>query len=221
MGTEHSQNHGKLYQSYTQNGAQMSTPIILASGSVIRRELLENAGIPFSVSTAKIDEQAIRASMQANGSSARDIADALAQAKARKISARSPDALVIGCDQVLEFDNRIIGKVADKAGALDLLNTLSGQKHRLLSAVVIFQGGQPQWRFTGKVDMQMRPLSPTYLNDYVARNWPEIRDSVGCYKLEQEGARLFSCIQGDYFTVLGLPLLELIGYLTQRKVLPG
>jgi len=195
--------------------------IILASGSQARQTLLQNAGVIFEVRVARIDEDAIRASMQNEGAKLRDIADALAQAKARKISLKEPDALVIGCDQVLDFDGVLVKKPQDLADAARQLQDLAGRQHRLLSAVVICLNGEPQWRHVGSVRMRMRKLSPEYLADYLERNWHSIRHSVGCYKLEEEGVRLFSGIEGDYFCVLGLPLIELLGYLIQRRAVPG
>ena len=199
----------------------MTTRFILASGSEIRRKLLAGAGVDHIVEIARVDELAIRTAMVLEGFKPRDIADALAEAKARKVSQRHPGTLVIGCDQVLEVDGLILGKPTDRADALRQLQQLIGRTHNLLSAAVIYQDGQPQWRFVGEVKMHMQRPSDDYLAGYIQRNWQSIQHSVGCYKLEEEGARLFSRIQGDYFTVLGLPLIELLSYLTQRGELPG
>lgn len=199
----------------------MTDRIILASGSEIRKTLLQNAGVSFDVLPGRVDESAIKASLIADGATARDIADALAESKARKISQKQPDALVIGCDQVLEFNGKIVSKPRDLDDARDQLAMLNGQTHKLLSAAVIYEDGRPQWRHVGTVRMKMRQSSESYLADYLDRNWKSIRESVGCYKLEEEGVRLFSRVEGDYFTVLGLPLTELLGYLTIRRVLPG
>ncbi len=195
--------------------------IILASGSQARQTLLQCAGVIFEVRVARIDEDAIRASMRNEGAKLRDIADALAQAKARKNSLKEPDVLVIGCDQVLDFDGVLVKKPQDLADAARQLQDVAGRQHRQQSAVVICLNGEPQWRHVGSVRMRMQKLSPEYLADYLERNWHSIRHSVGCYKLEEEGVRLFSGIDGDYFCVLGLPLIELLGYLTQRRAVPG
>lgn len=199
----------------------MALPIILASESEIRRKLLAGAGVICSVQAARIDEAAIRSSSLSEGHSPRDIADALADAKAHKIARRNPDALVIGCDQVLDFSGEVLAKPLDQHEALAQLQRLAGQVHTLHSAIVVYHGDTPQWRFVGEVDIQMRRSSTQYLRDYVGRNWQSIQHSVGCYKLEEEGARLVSRIKGDYFTVLGLPLIELLTYLSERGELPA
>ena len=199
----------------------MSDHIILASGSEIRAQLLTNAGLDFDVSVARVDEEAVRASLLAETASPRDIADTLAELKAQRVAARHPDALVIGCDQVLALGPQIFNKPETPAEALSQLQSLRGQKHQLLSAAVIYGEGKPLWRHVGVVRLHMRDASDTYLADYVDRNWDSIRHSVGAYKLEEEGVRLFTRIEGDYFTVLGLPLLELLSYLTLRGTLPS
>ncbi len=199
----------------------MSDKIILASGSDIRRQLLENAGVAVEVIVPRLDEDAIRAALLADGTTPRDLADALAEAKARKIGMKDPDALVIGCDQTLDLAGRCLSKPDSPEEAKAQLRAMSGQRHSLFSAAVIFHQGEPVWRHVGQVRLQMRDLSDAYVADYVSRNWQSIRHAVGCYKLEEEGVRLFSGIAGDYFTVLGLPLIELLGYLTVRGVLKG
>jgi len=198
----------------------MTTPIILASGSEIRATLMRNAGVPFEVMVARIDEEAIKSALLAEAASPRDVADTLAELKARKISARTPGALVIGCDQVLEVGGALLSKPTNPTEALAQLKSLQGKTHRLLSAVVIYQNDEPLWRHVGTVRLTMHENSETWLSAYVDRNWPSIQSAVGSYKLEEEGVRLFSRIEGDYFTVLGLPLLELLSYLNQRGVLP-
>jgi len=194
----------------------MPQKLVLASGSGIRRQMMENAGVSFEVSLPRVDEDAVCQSLLAEGASARDIADALAELKARKVSTRKPGALVLGCDQVLSFDGQIMAKPTSREQAEQQLRQLRGAGHQLLSAAVICEDGQPIWRFVGTVRLQMRDFSDSYLTTYLDRNWPDISNSVGGYKLESEGVRLFNRVDGDYFTVLGMPLLELLSYLTLR-----
>jgi len=197
------------------------TEIILASGSEIRQTLLRNAGVEFRAVVARVDEEAMRKGMLAEDASARDIADALAEMKAQKVSARHPDALVIGCDQVLNLQGALLTKPESRDHAREQLMQLRGKRHELLSAAVICEAGKPVWRHVGNVRLTMRMFTESYLDGYIARNWDSIRHSVGAYKLEEEGVRLFAQVQGDYFTVLGLPLLELLSYLTLRGDLDG
>ena len=197
----------------------MTDQIVLASGSDIRVTLLRNAGVEFTVQVARVDEDALRQSLLAEDASPRDIADALAEMKAKRVAAKFPEALVIGCDQVLAVGRTMLSKPVSPDDALSQLRAMRGKSHQLLSAAVIYADGVPVWRHVGIVRLHMRDASDAYLQDYVDRNWDSIRHAVGCYKLEEEGVRLFTRIEGDYFTVLGLPLLELLSYLTLRGTL--
>lgn len=199
----------------------MTIPIILASGSSIRAELLRNAGLRIDTITPRIDEDAIRASLLAEDASPRDVADTLAEMKSSKVAARSPGALVIGCDQVLAFQQTCISKPTSPKNALHQLQAMRGKPHQLLSAAVIFDEGKPVWRHVGQVRLHMRDASDAYLIDYIDRNWDQIQHCVGAYQLESEGARLFQRIDGDYFNVLGLPLIEILNYLTLRGIIAG
>lgn len=196
------------------------THLTLASTSEIRAALLRNAGLEIETVAARVDEDAIKASLLAEDAKPRDIADALAEAKARKVALKGAAGLVLGCDQVLEFNGRVISKCADREDALELLKEMRGKRHSLLSAAVIYEAGKPVWRHIGQARLMMRDASDAYLEGYVARNWDSIRHSVGGYKLEEEGVRLMARVDGDYFNVLGLPLVELLSYLTLRGTLP-
>ena len=198
----------------------MSDQIILASQSEIRAMLLRNAGIEFNLMPARIDEDAVVKSLIDEAASPRDIADTLAELKSAKISSKRPGAIVIGCDQVLDLGGEILMKPTDEDNAKAQLRRMRGKTHKLLSAVVLYQSGEPLWRHVGQVRLTMHEISDSWLDEYVTRNWQSIRHSVGAYKLEEEGSRLFSRVKGDYFTVLGLPLLDLLSYLRLRGTLP-
>ena len=199
----------------------MQKPLILASASPIRLHLLKAAGLQVTALPARIDEDSLRAALEAEAASPRDIADALAEMKAQKLAVKHPTALVLGCDQVLDFSGRAWGKPETIDAARTQLRTLRGKTHRLHSAIVLCDAQRPVWRHIGEARLTMRDFSDSFLDDYLARNWESIRSAVGCYKLEEEGVRLFSAIEGDYFTILGLPLLPLLGYLAQREFIPS
>ncbi len=199
----------------------MPNDIILASGSQTRFDMLTNAGVPFQAMKPMVDEETIKSSLRAENAPPRDIADTLAEYKARKLGQKYPDAYVIGSDQVLAFKGETFDKPTSPDNAIAQLQTLRGETHQLLSAAVIYHGGEPIWRHVGVVRLTMRDFSDDYLTDYVARNWQAIQHSVGSYQIEKEGARLFARLQGDHFSILGLPLIELLSYLTQREVLAG
>lgn len=152
--------------------------------------------------------------MVTDGAKPRDIADALAEQKARRVSSKHPDALVIGCDQVLDFSGKLLSKPPTIAAAKQQLTALRGEQHSLYSAVVIYQNNRALWRHVGHTRLWMRDFSDQFLDGYLARTGNEITQTVGCYKFEEEGIRLFSKIEGDYFNILGMPLLELVNQLT-------
>lgn len=193
--------------------------LILASTSQIRQQLLAAAGVEFTAHPARIDEESIRRSLDAEGSRPRDMADALAEMKARKIAERFQTSMVLGCDQILDFKGKSLGRPATLADARAQLLQLRGQTHSLWSAAVIYDNARPVWRILAEAKLVMRQVSDAYLDDYLSRNWESVRHSVGGYKLEEEGSRLFSAVDGDYFTVLGLPLLPVLGYLGQRGLI--
>ena len=197
----------------------MSTHIVLASGSAIRAQLLRQASIGFEVQYPDVDEEALKSDLLDKGACPLNIADALAELKAIKISEYCTESLVLGCDQVLDFDGRLLSKPKTPDQALAQLTAMRGKQHMLLSAAVICRDGKPVWRHVGQVKLHMRDSSDAYLRRYVSRNWDSIRHAVGGYKLEEEGVRLFSAIDGDYFNVLGLPLMELINFLALQGMI--
>lgn len=194
----------------------MAARIILASASQARRTLLEKAGVVFETVPARVDEAAVKEALRAENAPPRDIADTLAELKARKIGQRHAEAMVIGCDQVLSLEGVLLSKPATQDEARAQLRAMRAGTHELHTAAVIWEAGRPVWRKVARVGMSMRDFSDDYLEEYVVRNWDSIRHAVGAYKLEEEGIRLFSGIDGDYFAVLGLPLLEMLNYLTLR-----
>lgn len=194
-------------------------PLILASRSEARAELLRAAGVSVEVLPAAVDETAIKAGLLEEGAPPRDIADTLAEFKARRVAARAGGLRVLGADQVLICEGRLFDKPASIEAAREQLAHLRGRTHELLSAAVIYEDGAPVWRHIGKATLRMRPFSDAFLDDYVAGQGEALLSTVGAYRLEAEGAQLFSHVQGDYFTILGLPLLEVLGFLRTRGML--
>lgn len=192
--------------------------LILASTSRIRQTLLRNAAVPFETQPPRIDEEAVKEALIADGHTPRDIADALAELKALRVRS---SGFVLGCDQTLDLDGQLMSKPETPQDAIAQLTLLSGRRHSLHSAAVIAEDGRPVWRHVAKVDLTMRPMSGDYIADYVTRNWDDIRHSAGSYTLEGEGSRFFNRVDGDYFSVLGLPLLPIIDFLVTRGEIPA
>lgn len=194
--------------------------LILASQSAGRLAMLRAAGVDVMAQTPSVDEDSIKSAMMADGAKARDIADALAEAKAVKVSRKLPADLVLGCDQMLvTTDGEMLDKPENPEDAVGHLKMLSGKTHRLVSAAVICAGGAPVWRTVDTAQMTMRVLSDGFIDRYVDRYWEHIRHSVGCYRIEAEGAQLFSSVSGSQFSIIGLPLLPVLDYLRVRRIL--
>lgn len=188
--------------------------LILASQSPSRRAMLEAAGVPYRAMPAHVDEEAVKAAYRADGRSPRDLADALAELKAVKVSRREPDALVLGGDSTVEApDGGGIDKSVTRDEAAAQLRRLGGATHRLHSAAVLARGGVPVWRVVDTARLTVRDFSDAWLATYLDEEWPAIAGCVGGYRLEGPGAQLFTRIEGSHFTVLGMPLLPLLDQL--------
>ena len=198
----------------------MTPRLILASRSPARAALLRAAGVPFEAMAAAVDEDSAKAALRADGANGRALADALAELKAVKLSARYPDAIVLGCDSTVEAaDGTQIDKADTREEARAQLRALAGTTHRLTSAVVAAERGVPVWRHVGVAKLTMRDFSDAFLDAYLDAEWPAIGGCVGGYRIEGRGMQLFSRIEGDQATILGLPLLPLLGWLRDRELL--
>jgi septum formation protein len=187
----------------------------LASKSAARRAVLEGAGVPYEAVVAGVDEEAVKTSLVAEGATPRDVADALAELKAIRVS-RGRQGFVIGADQTLDLDGALYDKAESLEAARERLQTLRGKSHRLHSAVVVAKEGVPIWREVATATLTMRDFSEAFLDDYLATEGPAALGSVGCYRLEGPGAQLFSKVEGDYFAILGLPLIGLLDLLRRH-----
>jgi septum formation protein len=191
-------------------------PLILASGSIVRAQLLRQAGIAFEVSVAAIDESEIKASLRAEGLAVERVAEALAEAKAHRVAARFHEAFVLGADQMLDLDGDWLDKPRDLDEARTHLRKMSGRTHRLVSGTVLFKNGTRIWHQTTEARLTMRALSDAFIERYLASAGTAILGSVGAYQLEGLGAQLFDRIDGDFFSILGLPLLPVLAMLRQH-----
>ena len=194
--------------------------VILASKSAARRAVLDGAGVSYEALVAGVDEDAVKASLLAEGAGPRDIADALAELKAIRVS-HGRREFVIGSDQTLDLDGQLYDKADSVEAARERLKLLRGKTHRLHSAVVVAKEGAPIWREVVTASLTMREFSDAFLEAYLASEGPHALGSVGCYRLEGPGAQLFSKIEGDYFAILGLPLLGLLDLLRRHGELPA
>jgi len=195
--------------------------MILASASDVRARLLRAAGIEFEIVPARGDEDALRESMLAEKAELRAIADALAELKALRVSGAHAGELVLGADQVLVLNDELISKCESLEEARALLGRLRGRQHQLISALVLAKDGAPIWRHAEQAKLTMRDFSDEFLESYLASEGESLLAGVGCYKLEGRGIQLFQKIEGDYFTILGLPLLPLLSALREQAVIPA
>lgn len=191
--------------------------LILASGSAARRQMLESAGLTFEVDAPRVDEEAAKASLRTAGLKPRDQADALAELKALSVSRARPD-FVIGADQMLALDGDVFDKPKDVNEARQHLTRLRGHTHELITAAVVAREGAIIWRHIDTPKLRMRAFSDAFLEDYMARAGEHVLHSVGAYQLEGLGAQLFERVEGDYFSVLGLPLLPLLAFLREHGI---
>jgi len=198
----------------------MSSPqLILASGSAVRARLLKEAGIGFRQEPARVDEESMKDGLMAEKARPHQIADALAELKAVRVSQRHPEAYVIGCDQILWMEGRLFSKPDSLAAARQALLELRGRTHSLYSAVCVARGGSVLWRYFSQPKLTMRAFSEDFLDHYLDHAGEAVLSSVGAYHLEGLGSQLFSRVDGDYFSILGLPLLPLQDVLRQHRIL--
>lgn len=192
---------------------------ILASTSQIRSQILTNAGVAFEAIGANVDEDALKVGLRQEGASPRTQADKLAEAKAVRVSQKY-GGLVLGCDQILAMDGASFDKAADLVEARARLIALRGKTHTLECAVVMARDGVPIWRLVKTSHLTMRDFSDPFLDQYLAQYGAAALSSVGCYQYEGAGANLFERVEGDFYAILGLPLLEVLAFLRQHQIIP-
>lgn len=193
--------------------------LILASASRFRRTLMENAGLSFDAIPASIDERAIERPLEEQGAPPEQVALELARAKALDVSKQHPGCIVIGSDQTMSLGDRVYHKPADMEGAKEHLRSLSGKTHQLNSAIVLASGDKVLWEHIASARLAVRSLSPAFIDTYIARAGESVLQSVGAYQLEGLGVQLFERIDGDYFTIIGLPLLPLLKELRRMEMI--
>lgn len=196
--------------------------IVLASGSASRRAMLEAAGVPFEVVRPQVDEDAAKEALKAEGIEARGLADALAELKAVAVSRRMPGRTVIGSDSVMALaDGAMLDKPESRERAAEQLRLMRGGTHRLVSAVVGVRDGVPVWRHVDVARLHVRDFSGDFLESYLDAEWPAISGCVGCFRIEGPGVQLFSRLEGSQFTILGMPLMPLLGWLREVGEVPA
>ena len=195
------------------------SPVILASRSASRAAILKAAGVTFETASPEVDEDAAKSALLAAGAGARQVAEALAEAKAAKVS-RQRAGLVIGADQTLDVDGVLYDKARNVCEARERLMALRGRAHQLHAAVVVARDGAAIWRSANTARLTMRAFSDAFLDDYLAAEGETVLSCLGCYRLEARGAQLFESVEGDYFSILGLPLFGLLDFLRQAGALP-
>ncbi len=194
--------------------------LVLASSSQSRARLLEQAGVAFSVVPARVDEDSIKDAMLSEAAKHAHIADTLAEIKSLRVSTATPTDLVIGADQILSYAGRLYSKPVDMDEAGQQLTELSGKTHELITAVCVAKGGQVIWRHIETARMSMRRLSDDFRKEYLLKMGDAALYTVGCYQLEGLGVQLFDKIDGDYFSILGLPMVPLLAFLRNHEVVP-
>jgi septum formation protein len=202
-----------------ESGGPAAARIVLASASRARARLLEAAGVAVLAVPAGVDEAEVKLSLHAAGAGPGEVAETLAEMKALRAARRHPGALVVGADQVLACDGVLFDKPADLAAAANQLRSLRGRRHELVSSAVAVRDGQRLWHHTDRARLTMRAFSEAFVARYLEACGETALESVGAYQLEGLGAQLFARVDGDYFTILGLPLLPLLDFLRGQGVL--
>lgn len=199
----------------------MPETVVLASASPFRRKMLEDAGVAVETARPGIDERSVEAAVEGSGITPEELAAILAEAKALDVSERMPGRLVVGADQTLSLGDEVLHKARDMEEARRRLLALSGRTHQLNSAAVLARDGQVLWRHVGVARLTMRPLDPAFVGRHLSQVGDKVLGSVGAYQIEGEGIQLFERIEGDHFTIVGLPLLPLLAKLRELGAIDG
>jgi septum formation protein len=196
----------------------MTIGLILASGSATRAKMLRDAGLAIETAAPSVDESEVKDSLKASGASAAEVAEILAEMKAQRVSPRFPGQLVLGSDQMLECEGRWLDKPGSRDAAREQLKLLRGRAHSLITSAVLVRDGTRLWHHTDRAELRMRAFSDAFLEQYLAEAGDQVLGSVGAYQLEGLGAQLFESVRGDYFTILGLPLLPVLAILREHGI---